>query len=62
MFWRHHERKVRRTETDACKGCDIWDQPCELRERLTEFLKAGMHLDITFCPHLRPPLGGKAHG
>jgi hypothetical protein len=58
MFWKKRADKLQRTETDACRNCDIWDRPCEFMEKLAEALKTGMHLDVVFCPHLRPPLGG----
>jgi hypothetical protein len=61
MFWKKREERNQRTETDACRGCDLWDRSCAQVDIMTELLKTGMHLDVTFCPHLRPPLGG-AHG
>jgi hypothetical protein len=61
MFWKKRAEKLQRTETDACRSCDKWEPPCEQLEKLAEPLKAGMHLDVVFCPHLRPPVGGQ-HG
>lgn len=61
MFYQKRAEKLQRTETDACRSCDNWERPCEKAVALQEVLKTGMHLDVIFCPHLRPPLGGIAH-
>lgn len=61
MYWEKRAEQLQRTEADACRSCDTFDHPCETAARLSELLKTGMHLDVVFCPDLRPPLGGKAH-
>ena len=55
MFWQKRAEKLQRTEADACRSCDLW--PCRQAAGLAELLQAGMHLDVVFCPHLRPPVG-----
>jgi hypothetical protein len=61
MFWREQMGGVSAGETDSCWSCRKvtgGPQVCpEISRGLVKALRAGVHLEVLYCPNYAPLLG-----